>query len=305
MSRAEPFVFADFSSLQLVGEAFKTASVFFIQTPAALAKELIELPISGIVHNGRPVEFQATFIQKKGGWFASINVVTSEVEPSSFAEFYLNLMFDVASIKYVCPFLVNAGLDQGLSDGNRFTGFHVSSILNEGDFDQSARIAFLFFTCEKDLSRSIGWYRRGISSSDSLFSFLGLWNSIETAAAKFCVKNEMTEKGSKNQIYQIFKDYLPRTGLSFFQDDAEMDQWIKDNYQMRLDIAHGLAATEISIFRRNDFLLPKLRKVATALLRVLMDARRAENPFMKQVLQQADERKKEKKLQKAASEKVL
>jgi hypothetical protein len=291
--KAEPFVYADFSSLEKLNRSVsRSRSSFFIETPIVIEPEAINIPLTGIVHNGQMVEFQANFQRKEGGFDAEVKVLSDQSEPNSvFAQFYLNLMFDVASLRHASPFQILSSVNINREAQSRFLGTSTCGIMRAEDFDQSARLSFLYFSYEKDLVRSISWYRRGLSSTDPLFSFLGLWNSIEIASSKFCEKNEKTSNGVKNQIYQAFLDYLPKHSPSVFTDENEMDLWINENYQMRLDIAHGLASSDLKIFERNESLLPKIRRVATIFLRHISDARRNENDMIVRVIKQAEAKK--------------
>jgi len=287
--KMKPFVFTDFSGLEPLSTTFcRSHSSFFVETPVIILPPTIDVPITGITHNGQPVQFAAHFERRETGFIADIAVESVESEPSSkFAEFYLNLMLDVASLRHASPFqiLMNSGEDKKRIIPS------TSGIMQQEDFDQAARIAFLYYTWENDLTRSISWYRKGLSSPDPLLSFLGLWNSIEILASKFCEKNAKTEGDgkTKNQIHQAFLDYLKESRSEFFADDDEMHEWIKENHKMRLDIAHGLASSDLNTYRRNEVLIPKIRKIATTFVRLVADARRTENEKMKCIIEQANQ----------------
>lgn len=287
--------FTDYSGLKpMKMPASRTRIRLFVETPSVLDPSECEVPASGVVLNGMLVEFQTRLKQEYGGWTADVEVVSDTLEPNaSFAEFYFNQTLDIAALRHASPFQVlpKSDIQHGAAPA-RFRDATTSAVITAEDFDQSTRLAFLLYTLETDLLRSIGWYRRGLSSPDPLLSFLGLWNSIEIAAARFCQKSEKTEKGSKNQIFQLLTDYLPKSGIQFFTPNtSELDTWIKDNYDMRLNIAHGLGSTELNLFRRSEAMIPKLRSVATALLRVLTDARCKENENIVTAIQQAEKKK--------------
>jgi hypothetical protein len=284
--------FTDFSGLKPVKmPESRTRTYLFVETPSVLDPPEYRLPASGVVLNGALVQFETRLTQEQGGWLAEVDVVADTLEPNtSFAEFYFNQTLDVAALRHASPFQVLPRSDATSSAGQtRFHNTSTSAVVTPEDFDQSARLAFLLYTLETDLLRSIGWYRRGLSSPDTLLSFLGLWNSIEIAAARFCQKNDKTDKGSKNQIFQLLTDYLPKSGIQFFKPNTEeLDEWITKNYDMRLQIAHGLGSTDLSIFRNSEVMIPKLRSVSTALLRVLADARCKDNQDIVSAIQQAE-----------------
>ncbi len=137
--------------------------------------------------------------------------------------------------------------------------------------------------------RGIGWYRRGQSSSDSFLSFLGLWNSIEIVAGKYHIKNEETKDGSKKQIDQVLSTYLPKAQIQFFGRDEQFP-WIEENYEMRLNVAHGLGFTNENTFKSCERMIPKIRSIATALLREVLHDRCKSNPKIVELMKQADER---------------
>lgn len=285
--------FTDFSGLKPVHMSeSRTKTRVFVETPAVLDPSDCQLAPSGVVLNAMPVEFQTRLRQEAGGWIADVEVVSDSLEPTaSFAEFYFNQTLDITALRHASPFQILPASDvrRGATQ-SRFHDTTTSAVITADDIDQSTRLAFLLYTFETDLLRSIGWYRRGLSSPDLLLSFLGLWNSIEIAAARFCHKNEWTAKGTKNQIFQLLTDFLSKSGIQFFAANTdEQDTWIKDNYDMRLQIAHGLGSTDLHIFRKSEAMIPRLRAIATAVLRVLTDARCRENEQIVQVLKQAEE----------------
>jgi hypothetical protein len=293
-------VFTDFSGIEkLNSEMLQTRTIFSIHTPACLEGPDFDLPEWGMVLDGSPVQFHLKLSQQPSGWDGSIDVLFSSLEPADSAgEFLVNLMLDVASLKFATPFQFVRQADSFLSASGNWVSSGSAVILPE-DLVQSWKIAFLFSPLEPILLRSIGWYRRGISSADPMLSFLGLWNSLEIAASTFCEKNEKTKRGIRNQLFQLMHDHLRKVGIQFFKPDTtEMDEWIDQNYKIRLDIAHGLGSTDIQTSRRISNAIPKLRRIATGLLRILCDDRLKNNERIVDVLNRADslaaERRQEK-----------
>ena len=77
-------------------------------------------------------------------------------------------------------------------------------------------------------------------TEDPFDRYLAFWNSIEVVAGKYHVKNEKTDLGSKNQIWDCFERLWGPCGQ--WPTMADQSSWIADHYKMRKDIAHGVAA---------------------------------------------------------------
>lgn len=293
LSEMARIAFMDFSGIKpLKKQRQRVRTSVFVETPATLDPSECQLPETTVVLNGRAVVFQTRLSQESGGWLAQIEVESDPLEPSaSFAEFYFNQTLDIAALRHASPFQVlPRGNEPITPHRTRFHNVSASAVITAEDITQSTQLAFLFYSLETDLLRSIGWYRRGLSSPDGLLVFLGLWNSIEIAAACFCEKNDKTEKGSKNQIHQLLGDYLPQSERQFFKPDSdELGDWIKRNYNMRVQIAHGLGSTELNTFGKSEAMIPSLRAISTAVLRVLSDARCRDNDYIARAIQQANE----------------
>jgi hypothetical protein len=96
--------------------------------------------------------------------------------------------------------------------------------------------------------RSLGWYRKGLTTEDPLDRFLAFWNAIEIVASKYfhyvlSIDQERAKKGSKNQVWACFEalwgpcgDWPVITG---------QDNWIDESYAVRLDVAHGMTFINI------------------------------------------------------------
>jgi hypothetical protein len=216
-------------------------------------------------------------------------------EPDSgFAEYLLNQSLDTLALRFASPFQCVAASEEHLTLAGSNASHSVGAVVGIRDIDESIRMGMLLYTFEDTLLKALSWYRRGISATDPVLGFLGLWNSLETVASKFHTPNEETPGKSKKQVAQLLSEHLRKSGFQFFKPDSdEMWNWVETTYKSRKDLAHGLKALNPS---SNDELrraIPKLKSVVTAILRVMLDTRCTENEEIAQVLKQAEELKKQ------------
>ena len=289
--------FTDYSGLGNFGRTNMVCrSRFFVITPAFLDQNEHVLD-HGFVWNGALGKSRFELHQQEGGWAVSIDVDLSGFmhEPDSgFAEYLLNQSLDTLALRFASPFQCVAASDEHLTLAGSKASHSVGAVVGIRDIDESIRMGMLLYTFEDTLLKALSWYRRGISSADPVLAFLGLWNSLETVAAKFHTPNEETPGKSKKQVAQLLSEHLQKSGFQFFKPNSdEMWNWVESNYESRKDLAHGLNALNPS---SNDELrraIPKLKSVVAAILRVMLDTRCTENEDIAQVLKQAEKLKKQ------------
>ena len=113
--------------------------------------------------------------------------------------------------------------------------------------------------------RSLGWYRKGLSTSDPFDQFLAYWNSIAIVASKYfatCpdVDLERAKKGIINQIWPCF--------LAVWGSNNKWplipgnEKWIDDGNELRNLVAHGGASIDVKYVGELSGQLPLLRQVA-------------------------------------------
>lgn len=129
----------------------------------------------------------------------------------------------------------------------RFEEYTTKRILDKQLFEESFRDAreYSMDRTKSVVLRAVGWYRRGLMSSDPIDKFLSLWNVIESLGTKFHTQTERTNGGAINQIYQCFIDYIGREvewGLP--------DRWINDMHTLRSQLAHGGITVDINTIVR-------------------------------------------------------
>ena len=146
-----------------------------------------------------------------------------------------------------------------LLDGqpNRAENHSVKRIIESDEWHIAFSEARLFNREAAAFLRAIGWYRKGLYTEDPLDKFLAFWNSIEIAANKYSPvlppKPDGSPPGAKDKIRACFgelwgdQNQWPLIG--------ESEEWIRENYQLRVGIAHGVASVDV---KQVEVILEKL-----------------------------------------------
>jgi hypothetical protein len=154
------------------------------------------------------------------------------------ALFFFGQMLDVLAVQITQPLYI--GLIEGQSI--RSARQTVRRLVSEewlAAFNEARALA----KNEPTFLRAMGWYRKGLYTEDPFDRFLAFWNSIEIVAAKYHPKTEAAKGGTKNQTSECFRVlWGDRTTWPFIADD---EFWIRDNYEVRKDIAHGIASINV------------------------------------------------------------
>jgi hypothetical protein len=91
--------------------------------------------------------------------------------------------------------------------------------------------------------RALGWYRKGLRAEDAFDRFLAFWNSIEIVASKYHPDTKRTKAGSKDQIWECFDTLWGECDQ--WPIIAGNESWVKENYEIRKNIAHGVASIDV------------------------------------------------------------
>jgi hypothetical protein len=180
-------------------------------------------------------------LRKSGsGVFA---IVTARADTQRLARkaalFFFGQMLDVLAVQTTQPLYISLIESQSV----RSVRHTVRRLIAEDEWLAAFNEARALATNEPTFLRAMGWYRKGLYTEDPFDRFLAFWNSIEIIAAKYHPRTEAAKGGTKNQTSECFRTlWGNRTHWPFIADD---EGWIKDNYEMRKDIAHGIASINI------------------------------------------------------------
>jgi hypothetical protein len=119
--------------------------------------------------------------------------------------------------------------------------------------------------CEPTFMRALGWYRKGLYTEDPFDKFLAFWNSIEITATKYHPKTEAAKNGSKSQIWECFKTLWGECNEWPIINGNE--KWIDDNYDVRINIAHGTSSITVEAIDKVSSKIEKLEEVAHKFLK--------------------------------------
>jgi len=152
---------------------------------------------------------------------------------------FVGMSFDVLS------FLIDVPLTLTLNN-QRVNGefeYEQSRVVTTEELEFAFKESRLLFLTKPPFLRALSWYRKALLSTDPFDKFLAFWNSIEIVSSNYHTKTEKTKAGSKNQIWQSFNDIWNITTVNTLF--SNLDLWLKENYNIRNDIAHGLISIDI------------------------------------------------------------
>lgn len=91
--------------------------------------------------------------------------------------------------------------------------------------------------------RALSWFRKGLVTEDPLDRFLAFWISLEVVVNRYQEVPEGTSPGVKNRLREAFQTLWGAPER--WPVIAGESDWIKKNYDLRVQIAHGTTAFEI------------------------------------------------------------
>lgn len=173
---------------------------------------------------------------------------------------FIGKMLDVLSIKTDIALNIT-------NSGTRITNeiSTVKAVIDSEEFRQCFALSRTLNLSEPTLLRALNWYRKGLYTQDPFDKFLAFWNSVSVVAGKYHNKNERTDKGIINQIWDCF--------ITLWGDDIRQwenidgnSKWIDENNDIRNNIAHGLIPVEVDYV---ETVISKLRSVQNVSYRFL------------------------------------
>ncbi len=118
--------------------------------------------------------------------------------------------------------------------------------VTEEEFVDAFKIARLWVLTEPTFLRAVGWYRKGLYTEDTFDKFLAFYNTIETLCSKYNPNlASCLDKGSKCHIWETFKSIWGE--CSTWPIIPNQTSWIDENYEIRKNIAHGIASIDINV----------------------------------------------------------
>lgn len=149
------------------------------------------------------------------------------------AVLFIGKMLDSLSLQIGSPLFLSFSEKY---DSKIFQGT-IKRIVEKDEWLASFKESRLLNEHEPTFLRSLGWYRKGLYTEDPYDKFLAYWNSIEITAAKYHHRTDRTQKGSKNQIWECFRELWGE--CSKWPVIKGNENWIDDYYNVRNKIAHG------------------------------------------------------------------
>jgi hypothetical protein len=182
------------------------------------------------------------------------------------AVFFFGRMLDALTLAVNRPM----GLSLTERARTRAERHDVRRVIEPDEIVNAFREAHQLASARPSFLRSLGWYRKGLTTDDPLDKFLAFWNAIEILAGKYyhyvpAIDKERAKKGSKSQVWECFKAlWGPCKEWPVIPGQS---RWIDDSYKVRLDVAHGVAFVEIHKVAEVAERLPAIEEVCYRFLR--------------------------------------
>ena len=141
----------------------------------------------------------------------------------------------------------------------------VKRIIEREEFESAFSEAHQLAQGSPSFLRSLGWYRKGLTTDDPLDKFLAFWNSIEIVAAKYyqyvpTIDKVRAEKGSISQVWECFKAlWGPCEEWPVIPGQRK---WIDQSSAVRVGVAHGVVPIDIHKVAEVADRLPAIEEVS-------------------------------------------
>jgi hypothetical protein len=160
------------------------------------------------------------------------------------AVFFFGHMLDTLAL------IVNRPMNLSLMERERsYAPRHdVMRIIERGEFESAFSEAHRLGQGSPSFLRSLGWYRKGLTTEDPLDKFLAFWNSIEIVAGKYyrfvsSIDKERAKKGCISQVWECFKAlWGPCEAWPVIPGQTK---WVDQSYAIRVGVAHGTESIDI------------------------------------------------------------
>lgn len=141
----------------------------------------------------------------------------------------------------------------------------VKRVIDRMEFESAFSEALRLAQGSPSFLRSLGWYRKGLTTYDPFDKFLAFWNSIEIVAAKYyryvpTIDKERAKTGSKSQVWECFKAlWGPCDQWPVIQGEKD---WIDRSHAVRVGIAHGTEPIDIHKVAEVGERLPAIQELS-------------------------------------------
>jgi len=172
---------------------------------------------------------------------------------------------DVLSLQINQPLYLNFNDNRSGSNASHNRNNHASHNtlrrVKKEEWQDAFKEARLLASTETTFLRALSWYRKGLHSEDPFDKFLAFWNAIEIVASKYHPPiPKGREKASKSQTWESFKALWGECeNWSIIQGQK---QWIDENYEIRMTIAHGIQPIDIETVKEVTQKLDAIQQVA-------------------------------------------
>lgn len=182
------------------------------------------------------------------------------------ALFFFGRMLDALTL------IVNRPMYLSLAEGERTRAARhdVRRVIDPSEFAAAFRDAHHLAQSRSQLLRSLGWYRKGLTTDDPFDRFLAFWNAIENLAAGDhqhlpSIDKERAKNGCKSQVWECFKAlWGPCEKWPVIPSERG---WIDDSHSVRSHVAHGVAYIDVHEVAQVAERLPVIEKVCYSFLR--------------------------------------
>lgn len=177
------------------------------------------------------------------------------------AVFFFGHMLDVLTL------VINRPMYLSLRERDRSTTerHEVRRIIECEQFEAAFSEAHRLEQGSPSFLRSLGWYRKGLTTEDPFDKFLAFWNSIEIVASKYhryvpTIDKERAKKGSLSQVWECFNALWE--ACEQWPVVPGQSNWIDQSYAVRVGVAHGTEPIDIHKVAEVAERLPAIEEIA-------------------------------------------
>ena len=139
--------------------------------------------------------------------------------------------------------------------------------LTEDELNEAFKTARLWVLTEPTFLRAVCWYRKGLYTEDPFDKFLAFFNSIEILCNKYNPNRVRCNNPGTNTKCHMWETFKAVWGeCPEWPIIQNRMTWIDENYDMRKDIAHGIASIDINVVENVISKIDTIKQVAHKLI---------------------------------------